>query len=653
MIKKILLLFVAFQFILTATAQTTVPALVTSDQVWTAAGSPYLITQNTYIDNGVSVKVMPGTEVIGTVNNVRLIIDGEFQVLGNKDSLVRIRGLQMRFSEKSVDYDDSTGNGAYFRYAYLSGTGSGTRLIDVYRTDLKVDYCKFDSLYYGIYSVGSSDSNLLDISNSSFEGTYYSSYYQGYPIYLSGSTNKAKIVGCDIRNAYYCYIYGAILFHKNHVENLRAMNFYLYYGGGDIRCNTFVNIPQGMSISTYTSTATNKSIEFINNTLDTVGDGTNYPMLKFYSTSGVSKFKKVALNGNNFLHHPGPGYKLLMQGTNPSPTTADTLDFTGNYWVATTAADIESLIKDYADDITLFGRADISGFDSAMITTCNVTDPVKCGTAAFSVSVQNDVVSIHNDSKASGAYSLIWDFGDGKRDYSGTETPFHAYDSSGTYTICLYLLDANGDPCDSVCKDVTINIICKARFYLAIDTSNKFNLFIVNNSTGLTSTTQYYWDFGDGNSAHIKNPNHKYKKFGLYQICLTITDSITGCNNTHCDSIGMDSIGSLLKQEGFTISVMDENILLSVEEQDAAISSKVYPNPGSGSYFVHLNNYSGDKLSVEVLNGLGQIVYSDGDGETSGSVYKLNLQDVPDGIYWLRVHANGETATHKIVKLKH
>lgn len=652
MLKKYLILLVAFSISVAASAQTTVPALITSDQVWTASGSPYLITQNTYIDTGVSVKVMPGTEIVATMKDVKLIIDGEFQVLGNKDSIVRIRRLQMKFSEKSVDFNDSLKTGAYFRYAYMSGTGSSTRLIDVYRTDLRVEYCKLDTLYYGIYSVGSSDSNLLEVFNCSLQGTWSSSYYMGYPIYLSGSTNKARIIGCDIRNAYYCYIYGGIEFKKNHVENLRAMNFYLYYGGGDIRCNTFINIPQGMSINTYSSTASIKTVDFINNTMDTVGDGLYYPMMKFYSTAGVSKYKRVTLTGNNFLYHPGAGFKLQIQGSNPSPTTSDTIDFTGNYWEATNAADIEAMIKDYGDDITIFGKADISGFDTAVITTCYTGDPVKCGTADFSVSVQNDVVSIHNDSKTTGAYSLIWDFGDGRRDYTGNETPSHAYDSSGTYTICLYLLDANGDPCDSVCKNVTINIICKARFYLAIDTSNKFNLFIVNNSTGLTSTTQYYWDFGDGNYATIKNPNHKYKKFGLYQICLTITDSITGCNSTHCDSIGMDSTGSLLKQEGFTISVVDESFILSVDPVSRDVVSRVYPNPGSGLYFVQLEGHSGNSVKVEVLNGLGQIVYGNPAVQPEGNTFKLNLRDQMDGVYWLRVRSNGEVATHRIVKLK-
>ena len=78
-------------------AQTTVPALITSNQIWTAAGSPYLINQNTYLDTGVSVKVMPGAVITGSGSYTTLSINGEFQVLGNKDSLVQISGLWRLF----------------------------------------------------------------------------------------------------------------------------------------------------------------------------------------------------------------------------------------------------------------------------------------------------------------------------------------------------------------------------------------------------------------------------------------------------------------------------------------------------------------------------------------------------------------------------
>ena len=61
--KFLTLVAVAFTSVLLA--QTTVPAIIDSSQVWTNAGSPYYINQNTLIDSNSSVVVLPGVEIIG------------------------------------------------------------------------------------------------------------------------------------------------------------------------------------------------------------------------------------------------------------------------------------------------------------------------------------------------------------------------------------------------------------------------------------------------------------------------------------------------------------------------------------------------------------------------------------------------------------
>lgn len=100
-------------------AQTTVPALITSNQVWDAVGSSYLIKQNTYLDTGISVIVMPGTVITGSGSYTTMSINGEFQVLGNKDSIVYISGLIMSYSTKSMGYNPTTGRRAYMQFVDL------------------------------------------------------------------------------------------------------------------------------------------------------------------------------------------------------------------------------------------------------------------------------------------------------------------------------------------------------------------------------------------------------------------------------------------------------------------------------------------------------------------------------------------------------
>jgi hypothetical protein len=44
--------------------------------------------------------------------------------------------------------------------------------------------------------------------------------------------------------------------------------------------------------------------------------------------------------------------------------------------------------------------------------------------------------------------------------------------------------------------------------------------------TGISPTANgWHWDFGDGDTANIQNPEHFYSQDGFYQVCLTVEDS--------------------------------------------------------------------------------------------------------------------------------
>lgn len=56
-----------------------------------------------------------------------------------------------------------------------------------------------------------------------------------------------------------------------------------------------------------------------------------------------------------------------------------------------------------------------------------------------------------------------------------------------------------------------------------------------------TGNVSYYWNFGNGDTANISNPNYTYNQAGSYVVCLTISTSL-GCQDTYCDSILVGSI---------------------------------------------------------------------------------------------------------------
>lgn len=45
------------------------------------------------------------------------------------------------------------------------------------------------------------------------------------------------------------------------------------------------------------------------------------------------------------------------------------------------------------------------------------------------------------------------------------------------------------------------------------------------------------WDFGDGSGSYDHNAHHTYASSGYYRVCHTITDTVSRCTDTHCDTI--------------------------------------------------------------------------------------------------------------------
>ncbi len=51
----------------------------------------------------------------------------------------------------------------------------------------------------------------------------------------------------------------------------------------------------------------------------------------------------------------------------------------------------------------------------------------------------------------------------------------------------------------------------------------------------------YYWDFGDGYVSYEINPVHTYWNNGLYQVCLTITDTSLDCSSSFCTEMQLNT----------------------------------------------------------------------------------------------------------------
>ena len=245
-----------------------------------------------------------------------------------------------------------------------------------------------------------------------------------------------------------------------------------------------------------------------------------------------------------------------------------------------------------------------------------------------------------------------WSFGDGTS--SSSANPTHTYSKNGTFYVYLSITvsDSNNRVICSDSSMATIyfrgqNTSCRAKYRAIADSTTKFKILIINQSTG--AGLSYYWSFGDGGSSTAKNPKHKYKTFGLYQVCLTVVDSTRLCTSTYCDTIGMDSTGKMLKAEGFEIEVIDEN---STSVAPITLSNaKLYPNPFTNQIRLVVDQTSEELGGVKMLNSQGQLLNVAIQRDSKHSV-TINTSHLPKGIYLINYEHHGILQTKRIVKVE-
>lgn len=642
--KHLLLLSLAFISFVALKSQTNIPALITSNQVWDMSGSPYLLTQNSYIDTGVSVIVMPGVEVKST-GNFKIDINGEFQARGKWDSTILIDKILLQFSRNSKDYNFSTGRGAYFNYCKLIGNGSGYKIINVTTTSLKVENCIFSNAYNSIYLQSSYpyDTVITNISNSTFYGDNY-----GYGSPISGNIMESKltVTNCVFKNAYNIYTYGNIVFKNNTVYKLSKVEFGYLFGNSEVSCNRFIRMNEGLALdlNTYNNYKVKPNLTVINNTFDSIGSSNALYTPVLSVSRGQSlyiNFGKLLVNNNNFLTNIGKGPKVGISTGNQTPTKTDSLNFKDNYWGSNDSTTIAGFIKDYNDDITIYGRAIFANWKNSPIIGCSYNS--ECARANFVYTQQDSVITFKDSSFGSKPYKVRWKFGDGNSDNSNHKNISHSYDLPGTYLACLYVTDTLNNFCDSMCKVIVIKnkSKCSASYYFAVDSSDLSIVYIVNKSKGGNSNTKFYWTFGDGTGSNSTNPNHTYSTPGRYQICLTIFDTTANCYSTFCDSVVIDT-------GGIELLVINQDDILSIKQPGLINGISLYPNPSKGQLKLKLNNYKSNAISIDIINSNGQIVSAQNVVSGIGNnEFELDVMNLENGFYCVSIRTENISYTVK------
>lgn len=119
------------------------------------------------------------------------------------------------------------------------------------------------------------------------------------------------------------------------------------------------------------------------------------------------------------------------------------------------------------------------------------------------------------------ATSWSWYFGDGAT--SNQRSPFHIYESPGTYTVTLVITARTGTGTQSRTGYVTVLEPPLRADFTATPTAGVPPLEVRFTDQSIGIVTQRLWQFGDGQSSTQRDPVHTYAARGEYPVSLSVS----------------------------------------------------------------------------------------------------------------------------------
>ncbi len=171
---------------------------------------------------------------------------------------------------------------------------------------------------------------------------------------------------------------------------------------------------------------------------------------------------------------------------------------TSNTWTTTNINEIEN----YYNSVSCLTSCPSSNQPSANFTYL-LTQPCEPAQVQFTNISTN-------------ATSYLWTFEGGTPATSTLQNPLVTFDIAGTYNVTLQAF--SGSNSNTVTLPVFVNAITDPVSSFSYTVSGQNVSFIYNGS----GATNYYWEFGNGNTSTSQNPTQNYPLNGIYNVTLDV-----------------------------------------------------------------------------------------------------------------------------------
>ncbi|MEA2042671.1 MAG: PKD domain-containing protein [Bacteroidota bacterium] len=210
----------------------------------------------------------------------------------------------------------------------------------------------------------------------------------------------------------------------------------------------------------------------------------------------------------------------------------------------------------------------------------------------------------------SGDVDFEWDFGDGSSET--IRTPVHIYENTGLYNVTLTITNKDAKESKNIALDLREESLPIIPFF-EMEAGGPKNwaptqMYFDNFSEHATS---YYWDFGDGYSSILKNPEHIFAQEGDFTVSLGAIcegDTVFQTKNLSIlpppDDIYIDEVAVWLPS-GFNNTELYCNVyydIYTVDDEGPTVVASSFPVtfPIREEIFFFHGNWDDDILTFEI-----------------------------------------------------
>lgn len=262
------------------------------------------------------------------------------------------------------------------------------------------------------------------------------------------------------------------------------------------------------------------------------------------------------------------------------------------------------------------------------INVNNVGIPNNDLIAEFSASEGNaclgQTVSVFDNSVGDNL-TYNWNFGTDATPQTATAAGPHnfTYTSIGQKTIKLVVTDANGNA-DSITSNIYVQGVPVANMNL-----NQLNDSTIKVFNGSTFTNSILWDFGDGNTSSVQNPQYTYDSSGTFTVTLTADGDC-----------GIDVVTQ-------TVVIQLVN---TANQFTVADHISVFPNPSNGQYTVMIDGLTKD-LTLKIVDVQGRTLREwQHVNPTANFTKNIDISAFANGVYFLQIQTEDGVNVVKLIK---